>query len=191
MVRITMLPLGLVDSLKHLVSQEDLSIPSSLSDGYTEGYRETERQRRPRDSRKRTALHDIAPKGYTKRGMVEEGHLENGLSSFEETVGKGSLSLASSLREGSGNDLTRGDSLRSSGTFPVCLPDILPVYDSSSFTFTLSFSQRRKVRKMHIMKGAHGLGLRIIGGKGSKHGNIGIFIRDIDLCGAAHRSEWG
>ena len=47
--------------------------------------------------------------------------------------------------------------------------------------------QRRKVRKMHIMKGAHGLGLRIIGGKGSKHGNIGIFIRDIESNGAAHR----
>ena len=47
--------------------------------------------------------------------------------------------------------------------------------------------QRRKVRKMHIMKGACGLGLRIIGGKGSKHGNIGIFIRDIDEHGAAHR----
>ena len=40
---------------------------------------------------------------------------------------------------------------------------------------------------MHIMKGTCGLGLRIIGGKGSKHGNIGIFIRDIEANGAAHR----
>ena len=40
---------------------------------------------------------------------------------------------------------------------------------------------------MHIMKGAHGLGLRIIGGKGSKHGNIGIFIRDVEQLGAAYK----
>lgn len=39
---------------------------------------------------------------------------------------------------------------------------------------------------MHIMKGAQGLGLRIIGGKGSKHGNIGIFIRDVNENGAAY-----
>ena len=40
---------------------------------------------------------------------------------------------------------------------------------------------------MHIMKGAHGLGLRIIGGKGSKYGDTGIFIQDVDVSGAAYR----
>lgn len=40
---------------------------------------------------------------------------------------------------------------------------------------------------MHIMKGEHGLGLRIIGGKGSKYGDMGIFIRDINVSGAAYR----
>ena len=40
---------------------------------------------------------------------------------------------------------------------------------------------------MHIMKGAHGLGLRIVGGKGSKHGDMGVFISDIEEGGAAHR----
>lgn len=50
-----------------------------------------------------------------------------------------------------------------------------------------SHSQKRKVRKMHIMKGAHGLGLRIIGGKGSKYGDTGIFIQDVDVSGAAYR----
>ena len=37
------------------------------------------------------------------------------------------------------------------------------------------------------MKGTHGLGLRIIGGKGSKYGNMGIFIRDLEEGGAAHK----
>lgn len=62
------------------------------------------------------------------------------------------------------------------------IPHTYGIVAQIHFTF-----QRRKVRKMHIMKGAHGLGLRIIGGKGSKHGNIGIFIRDIETRGAAHR----
>ena len=47
--------------------------------------------------------------------------------------------------------------------------------------------QKRKVRKMHIMKGASGLGLRIVGGKGSKYGDMGIFVRDLEEGGAAHK----
>ncbi len=38
---------------------------------------------------------------------------------------------------------------------------------------------------MHIMKGASGLGLRIIGGKGSKYGDMGIFINQLEGGGAA------
>ena len=37
------------------------------------------------------------------------------------------------------------------------------------------------------MKGNRPLGLTVIGGKGSKYGDIGIFIRDILVDGAAHR----
>lgn len=40
---------------------------------------------------------------------------------------------------------------------------------------------------MHIMKGASGLGLRIVGGKGSKYGDMGIFVRDLEEGGAAHK----
>ena len=49
------------------------------------------------------------------------------------------------------------------------------------------FVQKRKVRKMHIMKGASGLGLRIVGGKGSKYGDMGVFVRDLEEGGAAHK----
>jgi len=40
------------------------------------------------------------------------------------------------------------------------------------------------------MKGNRPLGLTVIGGKGSKYGDIGIFIRDILVDGAAHRCEF-
>lgn len=40
---------------------------------------------------------------------------------------------------------------------------------------------------MHIMKGASGLGLRIIGGKSSKYGDIGIFINRLEEGGAAFK----
>lgn len=49
------------------------------------------------------------------------------------------------------------------------------------------YLQKRKVRKFHIMKGASGLGIHIIGGKGSKHGDMGIFIRQLEEGGAAFR----
>lgn len=40
---------------------------------------------------------------------------------------------------------------------------------------------------MHIMKGVSGLGLRIIGGKGSKYGDMGIFVRQLEEGGAAFK----
>ena len=47
--------------------------------------------------------------------------------------------------------------------------------------------QKRKVRKMHIMKGTSGLGLRIVGGKGSKYGDMGIFVNKLEEGGAAFK----
>ncbi len=47
--------------------------------------------------------------------------------------------------------------------------------------------QKRKVRKMHIMKGSSGLGLRIVGGKGSKYGDMGIFVNKLEEGGAAFK----
>lgn len=53
---------------------------------------------------------------------------------------------------------------------------------------TYCFStQNRKVRKLHLVKDIRGLGLSIVGGKGSKYGDIGIYIRDIEQDGAAHK----
>lgn len=49
------------------------------------------------------------------------------------------------------------------------------------------FLQKRKVRKMHIMKGDSGLGLRIVGGKGSKFGDMGIFVNKLEEGGAAFK----
>ena len=40
---------------------------------------------------------------------------------------------------------------------------------------------------MHIMKGDSGLGLRIVGGKGSKFGNMGIFVNKLEEGGAAFK----
>ncbi len=60
----------------------------------------------------------------------------------------------------------------------------MDVYPAS---FLPSVPQRRKVRKMHIMKGATGLGLRIVGGKGSKYGDMGIYVSKIEEGGAAHK----
>ena len=53
--------------------------------------------------------------------------------------------------------------------------------------FSLLLLQKRKVRKMHIMKGTSGLGLRIVGGKGSKYGDMGIFVTRMEEGGAAHK----
>ena len=39
--------------------------------------------------------------------------------------------------------------------------------------------QKRKVVKLHVMKGPEDPGLSLFGGKHSKAGDIGIFIREI------------
>ena len=57
----------------------------------------------------------------------------------------------------------------------------------SVLLFSLSHAQKRKVRKMHIMKTDSGLGLRIIGGKGSKFGDMGIFVNKLEEGGAAFK----
>ena len=47
--------------------------------------------------------------------------------------------------------------------------------------------QKRKVMKLHMMKGSEGSGLTLFGGKHSKAGDIGIFIREIKGGSWAHR----
>lgn len=40
---------------------------------------------------------------------------------------------------------------------------------------------------MHVVKGNNGLGIRIVGGKGSKHGDMGIFVNQMEEGGAANK----
>lgn len=40
---------------------------------------------------------------------------------------------------------------------------------------------------MHIVKGTSGLGIRIVGGKSSKYGDMGIFVNQLEDEGAAKR----
>lgn len=47
--------------------------------------------------------------------------------------------------------------------------------------------QRRLIAKLHLLKDGNGLGIHIAGGKGSKKGDIGIFVAGITESGAAHR----
>ncbi|CAE1249182.1 unnamed protein product [Acanthosepion pharaonis] len=46
---------------------------------------------------------------------------------------------------------------------------------------------RRLITKFHLLKDKNGLGIHIAGGKGSKKGDIGIFVAGITEGGAAHR----
>ena len=67
----------------------------------------------------------------------------------------------------------------------VCIVDTCCcLHSTHTHTHT---SQKRKVRKMHIMKGTSGLGIRIVGGKGLKHGDMGIFVNQLEEGGAANR----
>ena len=43
------------------------------------------------------------------------------------------------------------------------------------------------MHKIHLLRGKRPLGLNIIGGKGSKYGDVGIFIKEIMVDGAAYR----
>lgn len=40
---------------------------------------------------------------------------------------------------------------------------------------------------MHIVKGNSGLGIRIVGGKGSKYGDMGIFVNQLEEGGASNK----
>ncbi|KAJ8304672.1 hypothetical protein KUTeg_018255 [Tegillarca granosa] len=46
---------------------------------------------------------------------------------------------------------------------------------------------KRVVTRMHLIKDENGLGIHIAGGKGSKKGDIGIFVAGVSEGGAAHR----
>ncbi|KAK6180361.1 hypothetical protein SNE40_012531 [Patella caerulea] len=48
-------------------------------------------------------------------------------------------------------------------------------------------SKKRIITKIHLLKDENGLGVHIAGGKGSKKGDIGIFVAGITEEGAAHR----
>ncbi|XP_071954343.1 uncharacterized protein [Antedon mediterranea] len=47
--------------------------------------------------------------------------------------------------------------------------------------------KKREVVKMHLVKGEGGLGIQIAGGKGSRKGDIGIFVAGVDKDKAAER----
>ena len=72
----------------------------------------------------------------------------------------------------------------------VCdVPEAVCISANCSVIYCACFidHQKRKVRKMHIMKGDSGLGLRIVGGKGSKFGDMGIFVNKLEEGGAAFK----
>lgn len=77
-------------------------------------------------------------------------------------------------------------------TVPLNLEKEVVLYSIIILNITFAFLlcsdlQKRKVRKMHIMKGDSGLGLRIVGGKGSKFGDMGIFVNKLEEGGAAFK----
>ena len=125
----------------------------------------------------------------------KKGSNESLVSSTIETAAHlARSSMRSSKSQGPGSSKFKVHSSPCTTLFPsahhhlflfVFSTDVL-YYSFRCLSFSLS-NQRRKVRKMHIMKGASGLGLRIIGGRGSKYGDMGIFIRDIEEGGAAHK----
>ena len=47
--------------------------------------------------------------------------------------------------------------------------------------------QRRLISKLHLLKDENGLGIHIAGGKGSKKGDIGIFVAAVTESGSAFR----
>ena len=53
----------------------------------------------------------------------------------------------------------------------------------------LSFSplQNKKLKKVSIPKVDGSLGMRLLGGKGSKYGDVGIFVCGVEANGSAER----
>ena len=47
--------------------------------------------------------------------------------------------------------------------------------------------QKRIIARMHLLKEDNSLGIHIAGGRGSKRGDIGIFVAGITEGGPAHR----
>ena len=47
--------------------------------------------------------------------------------------------------------------------------------------------QRRLISKLHVLKDEGGLGIHIAGGRGSKKGDIGIFVAGVTEGGSAFR----
>ncbi|KAH3842950.1 hypothetical protein DPMN_116456 [Dreissena polymorpha] len=71
-------------------------------------------------------------------------------------------------------------------------PTSLCSFDGSEFEYTScqstpTFGKKRIITKLHIMKENNSLGLHVAGGKGSKRGDIGIFVAGISENGPAQR----
>lgn len=54
-------------------------------------------------------------------------------------------------------------------------------------SLSLSLLQNKKLKKVSIPKINGSLGMRLLGGKGSKYGDVGIYICGIESNGAAER----
>ena len=55
------------------------------------------------------------------------------------------------------------------------------------FFFFFNYVQKREVVKIHLVKDRGALGIQIAGGKGSRKGDIGIFVAGIDEGSPAQR----
>ncbi|KAL4227693.1 hypothetical protein ACF0H5_013128 [Mactra antiquata] len=70
-------------------------------------------------------------------------------------------------------------------------PTSLLSFDGSEYDFGCEASpgigKKRVITKLHLLKENNSLGLHIAGGKGSKRGDIGIFVAGITEYGPAHR----
>lgn len=131
-----MVPLGLLDGIKHSVSRDNLfnTLPTvSPSRAGQHGGRTPRHMNRKAEtgdsSQKRTVLHELQPKTDMKENKVGEHHLQSNslfnVGASEDLAvpfpsERGSrLSLASSVATGKGGELTRADSFGSSGIFQV------------------------------------------------------------------------
>ena len=142
MVKIAMVPLGLLDGIKHSVSRENLlnTLPKSPSHPISlSSYNTPKRRHRTgtSDSRKRAAVNVRPPSTETERQSVADPSLyrsENdvrlseqaGRDSSPQAVGdlgsRSSLESSSTVQE-TGGHFEREDSFRSSGAFQVCSID--------------------------------------------------------------------
>ncbi|XP_076465979.1 uncharacterized protein LOC143297465 isoform X2 [Babylonia areolata] len=94
-----------------------------------------------------------------------------------ETASPGTVSLGSYCPGGGGQDGGGGGVLLG---YP-------PSSSSSSSSSPVSSGKRRLISKLHLLKDEGGLGIHIAGGRGSKKGDIGIFVAAITEGGSAFR----